>query len=197
MVIPFSFLNFVVFPPLQDCKTLWWLNSWLVWWLSSGMIAPRISSTLPAWFSAQPMILKARLAPSVVLHKDVCCGSVLGRAALWQMFKMVDTTAHHTTTRRCSPQRAASHHNQSQVRAKESLWPHTRKTGSAEVIFCPSFYVFTGWQTYRLRGQERTHSSRVAIARPLSSHVCTGRVLLCARHRSYRTASKFERKREA
>ena len=95
MVIPFSFLNFDVFPPLQDCKTLWWLNSWLVWWPSSGMIAPRISSTLPAWFSAQPMILKARLARSVVLHKDVWCGSVLGRAALWQMFKMVATTAQH------------------------------------------------------------------------------------------------------
>ena len=196
MVIPFSFLNFVVFPPLQDCKTLWWLNSWLVWWLSSGMIAPRISSTLPAWFSAQPMILKARLAPSVVLHKDVCCGSVLGRAALWQMFKMVDTT-------RTAPREDAHRRERPATTTslksgpKGGLWPHTRKTGSAEVIFCPSFYVFTGWQTYRLRGQERTHSSRVAIARPLSSHVCTGRVLLCARHRSYRTASKFERKREA
>ena len=93
------------------------------------MIAPRISSTLPAWFSAQPMILKARLAPSVVLHKDVCCGSVLGRAALWQMFKMVDTTAQHhakmLTAESGQPPQPASSPGQKEVsdhtRVKQAL----------------------------------------------------------------------------
>ena len=72
------------------------------------MIAPRISSTLPAWFSAQPMILKARS----VVRQRVRQGSALAD---------VQDGRHHST----APREDA--HRREQPATTTSLKPALKK----------------------------------------------------------------------